>query len=197
MNLQSSFLKLYIGPMFSGKSNALIEEYKRFSQITNNIIVINHKLDSIRYSSEKITTHDGKEINAISLENLSDLNDNYLYQQADVVLIDEAQFFNDLYDFVYKQLFNNQINSRKYFIVSGLSSDFNMKPIGHIVSLIAIADEIVKLKAYCVYCRNGTLASFTSLKIPIEQSSKGNIIIGKSDTYAAVCRKHFLLHYNY
>jgi thymidine kinase len=99
-----------------------------------------------------------------------------------VVIIDEGQFYPDLYE----TLRNELQNTKKRFIVGGLSGDFNMRPIGQMIDLIPLADEIIKLEAYCVYCQNGNKASFTKRIIKDTQT----IVIGKGDIYVPVCRQH-------
>jgi thymidine kinase len=195
------YLKLIIGPMFSSKSSSLLSEINRLKYLTDNILVINSILDKERHLDMEINnndvgiikTHDNKTFPAVMVNNLNELSSNYKYRNADIIIIDEAQFFNDLYEFV-----NNELNNNKMFIIAGLSSDFNMKPIGDIIKLVPLADEIIKLSALCIYCKDGTLASFTKL-ITNEQTvsnkfsvqSKTNVLVGAKELYAPCCRKHF------
>jgi thymidine kinase len=197
-----SYLKLIIGPMFSSKSSTLLSEINRLKYITDKILVINSILDKERHEDMEINdqglgimkTHDNKTFPAIMVTDLKELKTNSFfnskYEYADIIIIDEGQFYKDLYDFVHTEL--NYIRTRKMFIVAGLSSDFNMKPIGEIISLVPLADEIIKLSALCVYCRDGTPASFTKL-INHESSSNGNVLVGANESYSPCCRKHFLI----
>ena len=73
-----------------------------------------------------------------------------------------------------------------------MSSDFNMKPIGDIINLIPLADEIVKLSALCVYCRDGTPANFTKLIKSESRDESNNVLVGAKDLYSPCCRNHFL-----
>jgi thymidine kinase len=75
---ENSYLKLYIGPMFSGKSTHLLTEINKYKHITSNIIVINHILDKKRHlelekSDGYLKTHDNKIFPAIMLNNLSEI----------------------------------------------------------------------------------------------------------------------------
>jgi thymidine kinase len=125
------------------------------------------------------------------LNNLSSIfTDNHileLYNKSDVVIIDEAQFFTDLYPFIENELKNQHIIN-KIFIVSGLSGDSKMNSIGDILKLIPLADEVVKLHAYCIKCKDGTIASFSKR---INTLNDSQILIGKDDCYIPVCRFHF------
>ena len=195
----SNYLKVIIGPMFSGKSSSLLTEINRYSYITTNIIVINSILDKQRHSDMMIKdgigflkTHDSKTFPAIMLENLNELNTNKLYnkkyEESSIVLIDEGQFYNDIYLFLKKEL--SKLGNKK-FIVAGLSSDINQNPIGDMIKLIPLADDIIKLSAFCVYCKDGTLANFTKLLVSSQNKDKNTVKVGAKELYAPCCRKHF------
>lgn len=182
--------------MFSGKSTSLLNEAQRFRYITDNILMVNHVFDNERHASPdnssglgQIKTHDNKSNSALMVQNLCELlsNDFFYskYSSADVVLIDEAQFYDDLYTFISNELQRNDI--RKIFIVGGLSGDFRMNHIGQLHQILPLADEIVKLQAYCVFCKDGTPASFTKRITNDEQV----ILVGNASHYAPVCRLHF------
>ena len=83
----SNYLKVIMGPMFSGKSSNLLTECNRYRYITDDIMVINSILDKQRHLDMKIDengigfmkTHDSKMFPAIMLKNLSELNTNKFY----------------------------------------------------------------------------------------------------------------------
>jgi thymidine kinase len=204
--LNGGYLKLIIGPMFSSKSSTLLSEINRLKYITDKILVINSVLDKKRHIDMEINaqglgimkTHDNKTFPAFMLNNLSELNgmgtttNSFLqskYNYADIIIIDEAQFYKDLYEFINHELVLSHNN--KIFIVAGLSSDFNMNPIGDIIKLVPLADEIVKLSALCVYCKDGTPANFTKLIQSESQDESNNVLVGANDLYSPCCRKHF------
>lgn len=191
------YLKLIIGPMFSSKSSTLINHINRYSYITNNILVVSSILDKERHLNMKINqdgmgfikTHDSKVFPAIMLTSLNELNTNEIYNKkylaSSIILIDEAQFYTDLYSFMKTEL--NKPGNKK-FIVAGLSSDSNQEPIGEIIKLIPLADDIKKLSAFCIYCKDGTSANFTK---NLSSCTKNQIKVGANEIYAPVCRKHF------
>lgn len=194
-----SYLKLILGPMFSSKSSNLLSEINRYKYITDKILVINSILDVERHTDINITkkgfgyikTHDNKKYEALMLKSLIELKTNPFfnskYNYADIILIDEGQFYNDLYVFLENEL---QQNNKK-FIVAGLSSDYNMKPIGDIIKLIPIADDIIKLSALCIICKDGTPANFTKLRnLTISTDETSQILVGGNDAYYPCCRYH-------
>lgn len=200
--IQEGYLKLIIGPMFSSKSSTLLSEINRLKYITDKILVINSILDKERHADMEINeqglgimkTHDNKTFPALMVKDLEELKTNNFfnskYEYADIIVIDEAQFYNDLYDFINSELNNMMVH--KMFIVAGLSSDYNMKPIGEIIKLVPMADEIIKLSALCVYCKDGTQASFTKL-IKTNHTENNNVLVGAKESYSPCCRKHFLI----
>lgn len=182
--LNTNYLKLYIGPMFSGKTSHLLKEIYNYKKYNLNILAVNHIFDQQRHSSDYnlIKTHNNKSFPAIMIKNLFELHVNELYHKADIIIIDEAQFFMDLYKFIFLEL--NKSFQNKIFIVAGLSGDYQLNSIGDIVKLIPLADEIYKLTASCIICNNP--ASFTKKN----NINKKQIEIGNSNIYSPVCRLH-------
>ena len=182
----SGRIDIIIGSMFSGKSTELIRRINRYKVLNKSILVINHKLDK-RYSENSISTHSNMNLECISLDNLEDikLNQTYIkeYDVCDVLVIEEAQFFKDLYDFVV----NAADNDNKIVIVAGLDGDSNRNEFGDILKLIPKCDTVKKLHALCVKCNNGTLACFTKRLV----KNDSQIYIGVSE-FVAVCRYHYL-----
>jgi thymidine kinase len=180
--MASGRLELIIGNMFSGKSSELIRRINREKSINKKILVINYALDN-RYSTDsKISTHDNNSVKCLKVFLLSELKKETL-NEYDSVFIDEGQFFDDLYIFVY--ILVEELG--KHVVVSGLDGDFNRNMFGDIIKLIPICDTVDKLCAYCSKCNDGTYGPF-SLKI---NGSDKVIDIGSEDKYLPVCRKHY------
>ena len=185
-------LKLYIGCMFSGKSTSLMNEFTKYSVITDNIIIVNHSFDTKRRSMRiengigKLITHNNKSCPALIISHLSELPNFEKYENADIVIIDEGQFFDDLYPFLKNELCK-KFNVKKHFIVGGLSNDFNMESMGDMTKLIPLADNICHLNAFCIKCKDGSSASFTKRLV----SDSSSILVGKEDIYSSVCRFHY------
>ena len=53
----SSYLELFIGPMFSGKTSKILEIYKQCKFCNIPVIIINHSIDT-RYHESMVSTHD-------------------------------------------------------------------------------------------------------------------------------------------
>jgi thymidine kinase len=191
---KNAYLELIIGPMYAGKTSKLIDIYKQYQFCNIPVVVINHSLDT-RYDNTMLSTHDKIMIPCIKTNKLLDIydfkntttnnsknTDNYSIKikinEADVILINEGQFFEDLCDCV-----EHMLKLGKKIYIAGLDGDFERKPFGKIIDLIPLCDKITKLTSLCSMCKNGTLGIF-SKRLTDE---KEQTIIG-SDNYIPVCR---------
>ena len=176
MNHPEAYLKVIIGPMWSGKSTEVINIYKynRIAQI--NTLVVNFAEDK-RYHETKLSTHDKVMIPCKRFVKLAHLIDDKELHNYKCIVIDEAQFFDDLVDAVAILL-----QMKKFVYVCGLDGDFQMKKFGQILDVIPMADEVIKKQALCAICRNVKKASFTK-RLTSESSQK---LIGNSN-YIPVC----------
>ena len=187
---QSGYLKLILGPMFSGKTSLIVEEYKKYTFIGKRVCVINYFADT-RYDMSMLSTHDKVMIPCIMSQTISDLWSNCENSQynnirnADVILINEGQFFGDLYECVLDMVEAHN----KIVYICGLDGDFMRNRFGKILDLIPYCDQVVKLNSLCSVCRDGTKAAF-SHRISRES---GQIVIGGADSYVALCRKCYIL----
>ncbi|GKV18762.1 hypothetical protein SLEP1_g29101 [Rubroshorea leprosula] len=103
-------------------------------------------------------------------------------RQLDVIGIDEAQFFEDLYDFCCEAADHDG----KTVIVAGLDGDYLRRSFGSVLDIIRLADSVTKLTARCELC--GKRASFLLRKTEETQTE----LIGGADVYMPVCRQHYV-----
>jgi thymidine kinase len=177
-------LEIVCGPMFSGKSSYIYSTVKRYASIGRKVVVLKPASDT-RYSTlPEVITHDGVSFDCITLMgNLMSVDFEYT-NPADVIIIEEAQFFTDLVLFVKCTV----ENEKKTVIVVGLDGDSDRKPFGQILDCIPLADTVVKLNALCTRCANGTPALFS--KRIIDQT--GQVCIGGRKEYEPLCRWCYL-----
>lgn len=182
---KSGSIEITLGCMFSGKTSELTNTSKSYSSIGANVMNINYFLDT-RYGENHIITHNKEKLESINIKNLSEIkkNDEYnkIYNESNVICINEAQFFSDLKNCVIDFCYND---GKKVFIC-GLDGDYKQESFGQILELIPHAEKVIKLKAFCGICKNGTPAYFT--KRIVENSEQ--ILIGANDKYIPVCRHH-------
>jgi len=178
-------LELVIGPMFSGKSSYLLSSIRKYKEINWPVFVITSVFDKRYTEDTKIVNHNKDSCVAnIAVEDLFDAMINTEFLNAKVIIIEEAQFYKNLVDFVVMAV---DIH-KKHVIVAGLDGDINREAFGEVLNLVPLADSIVKLKALCKKCNDGTHAIFSS-KI---SENKSLVDVGGSDKYEALCRKHYL-----
>lgn len=179
-------LEIILGCMYSGKSTEVMRRINRYKVLKKEVMIINNQLDT-RYTdglTGYIATHDKIKTSCISAKILLTLVDTQSFREADVIIVEEAQFFGDLFEFVV----NSIDKYNKYVIVSGLSGDSNKKPFGQIIDLIPHAEKITKLSALCLECNDGTEAHFSKR---ISNKSQNQVLVGSDGDYIAVCRRHF------
>ena len=173
-------LTLIVGPMFSGKTTELIRLSVRYQLARKKVLVINHCLDN-RYDSEEnfIVSHQKIKLSAVHLSSLEKGLSCEQLEQCDVIAIDEAQFFPDLFVFCRKWA------QRKTLVVAGLDATAEAKPFGQVCELLAISEKVEKLSAICSNCNED--AAFTLKKTQNQQE----IEIGGADLYEPACRTCF------
>jgi len=177
-------LELILGPMFAGKTSALQSTIRRHEALGIKCAVFKPECDT-RYGSDSyICSHDNTRVSAILTKNLLTQLLSKSYVSSKLIVIEEGQFFEDLYDFV---LITVEIH-KKNVVVGGLDGDCFRKPFGQILQLIPIADKVTKLTSLCKICANGTIGLFSYRNT----DSKETVEVGGLDMYMPLCRKHYL-----
>jgi thymidine kinase len=192
-------LELIIGPMFAGKSSALQSIVRRRKAIGWNVLVIKHHID-IRYLSDsknnnEVVNHDQQKCPARSCSLLKESLSWEDYNKAQLIVIEEGQFFEDLVEFVLLAVEKHN----KHVVVVGLDGDAHRKPFGKILDLIPLADEVQRIYALCKLCGDGTPARFSSAvsHTVSDATIDGKPNVGAAESYQPLCRRHFLELYNY
>ena len=173
----SGWIEIISGCMFSGKTEELIRRLRRAEIAKLSVQIFKPKIDD-RYSKEEIVSHSDQSLPSTIVEFPRDIL--RLGQPAQVIGIDEAQFFDDSLVGVCHEL----ANQGKRIIVAGLDMDYRGEPFEPMPQLLATAEYITKAMAICVVC--GNPASMTQRKI----SSAERVVVGALDSYEARCRKH-------
>ena len=175
----SGKINLILGPMYSGKTTELLRLYRRYFLAGKNCLLIKHKDDN-RYDSEYIVTHDNQKYKAINTLKLIDILNKTEVLKAEVLCIDEIQFYEDA-----SEICDLWANQGKIVIASGLNGDYKREPFEQISKLIPKIEKLTFLTAICT--ETGNEAVF-SKRISNETEVK---VIGGSDKYIATSRKVF------
>jgi thymidine kinase len=170
------WIEVVCGSMFSGKTEELIRRLKR-ARIANLKVETFKPAIDVRYNETQMVSHD---LNAMQSQPVqSSQHILLLAQEADVVGIDEAQFFDTEIVGVCESL---ALKGTRV-IVAGLDMDYKGKPFGPMPQLLAIADYITKLHAICVKC--GSIANISYRKV----ADNRQLLLGEKDVYEPRCRK--------
>ena len=175
---QLGWIEVICGSMFSGKTEELLRRLKRARFANQHVLIFKPQTD-VRYSDKKVVSHDANEILSTPVENATDIISKV--NHADVVAIDEAQFFDDDIIAVCNQLANNGIR----VIVAGLDMDFKGNPFGPMPHLMAIAEFVTKVHAICT--KTGNLAHFS------HRTSENDdlVLLGERTEYEPLSRAAF------
>ena len=169
------FIEVICGSMFSGKTEELIRRLKR-AKIANLKVEIYKPAIDTRYDQTKVVSHDANSVQSTPVDHSSKIL--LLAENAEVVGIDEAQFFDEGIIEVCEAL----VMQGKRVIVAGLDMDYLGKPFGPMPQLLSVADFITKLHAICVKC--GHLANISYRT----SNEAGTVVLGETNNYEPRCR---------
>ncbi len=176
--INSGWLEVICGCMFSGKTEELIRRLRRAQIAKMSTIIFKPKIDS-RYSKNEIVSHNKNRMNSKIINNTKEIISKS--KNIDVIAIDEAQFFDESLVHACTSLANNG----KRVIVAGLDKDYRGLPFGPMPHIMCEADYLDKLRAICVEC--GNPASYSQRM----SEEKNQIVLGELDKYEAKCRNCF------
>lgn len=179
---RGGWVEVICGGMFSGKSEELIRRVKRAQIARQRVQVFYNALDT-RYGPERVSSHSGSQLDATPVADAAGIA-RAVKADTQVVAIDEAQFFGE----DVAALCNQLADEGRRVIVAGLDMDFRGVPFGPMPALLALAEEVTKLRAICVVC--GAQASRTQRLLDGEPAAFEEPIIqvGASENYEARCR---------
>ena len=176
--VRKGWIEVICGSMFSGKTEELIRRLKRARIAKMKVEIFKPKLDS-RYDEVKVVSHDANYIHSTPVNSSSEIPS--LVNGAEVVAIDEAQFFDEGLPQVCESLANSGIR----VIIAGLDKDYLGKPFGTMPLLMSIAEYVTKVHAICMIC--GDLANFSHRTV----SNNTQILVGEQESYMPLCRTCF------
>jgi thymidine kinase len=184
---RSGQITVITGSMFAGKSEELIRLARRALYAKKKVQVFKPSIDT-RYDESMVVTHEGVKHEAVPVRNVADLQGK-IARGTEVVCIEEAQFF----DSSIVELAVKLADKGCEVVLAGLDQDFRRQPFGPMPQLLAIADEVVKLRAICMNC--GATASHTYRQIDGKPAHEGDpiVLVGAAEVYEARCRKCYKL----
>lgn len=180
----AGYLEVICGGMYSGKSSEMIRRINRAQYARKKVQLFKPTLDG-RYHSTQVVAHDRRNHDATAITAVQDIL-TLLDADTDIVAIDEIQFF-DPDDAV--ETVQRLIALGKKVIVAGLDMDFTGRPFGAVPHLLAIADEVDKLKAICIRCGEQAYISQRLVDGKPASIHDPQIQVGGTESYEARCRR--------
>lgn len=168
-------IEVICGSMFSGKTEELIRRLNR-ARIAQQKVEIYKPMIDTRYSEEDVVSHDSNSVASTPVESSQSIL--LMATEADVIGIDEAQFFDE----GLVEVCNTLANRGKRIIIAGLDMDFKGVPFGPMPALCAIAEDVTKVHAICVRC--GNLAHVSHRIVAGDKQ----VMLGELQEYEPLCR---------
>jgi thymidine kinase len=172
------WIEVVCGGMFSGKTEELIRRARRAHIAGQNVVIVKPAID-VRYQKDHVVSHNATALPSVIAETADQII--LLTGNADVVCIDEAQFFDNRLI----EVANTLANDGKRVICAGLDMDYLGRPFEPMPQLLAIAEYVTKLHAICA--ESGMIAHY-SQRI-VEKSDR--VLVGESDSYEPRARHCF------
>lgn len=195
-------LHLIVGGMYAGKTEELMRLARREFVAGRKVVLFKPRMDD-RYSTTHISSHNKTQLPAVLVSDTKEIAKHLASNPAEVVCIDEIQFFpDDAIDFCIDVV---RDKSKKVKIIAGgLSKDFRGEPFKflnshkHIGELMPYASSIMVLHAICthkdgsgVIC--GRSADFSQRFIDGKPAPYDSplILVGSTERYEARCGRHY------
>jgi thymidine kinase len=175
-------LEVVCGPMFSGKTDELINRFERALANGARVVAIKPARDG-RHLPDRIVSHSGREIPAHSVGSVDDVRS--LEGSSELVLIDEVQFFEPALGISLKSLRNQGVD----IVAAGLDRDFRREEFETTAQLVHDASSVVRLIGTCSRC--GGEASLTQRLVegtpaPLDAP---RLLVGDAGLYEPRCER--------
>ena len=175
------WIEVVCGSMFSGKTEELIRRVKRARLARQRVLLFKPRIDN-RYDDVKVVSHEGLKADALAVSSAAELLSFVDVESAQVVGVDEAQFFDDGIVGAVERLANAGVR----VICAGLDQDYRGAPFGPMPALMSIAEYVTKLHAVCARCGADACRSQRLI------GTEGQLFVGGTADYEPRCRRCFV-----
>lgn len=180
INQRSGWIEVITGSMFSGKTEELMRRIRRARFAKQRVKMYKPLIDT-RYGTECVVSHDQNKLSCAQIAHADQMLKELEADGANVIGIDEAQFFGPELVDVCQEL----ADAGKRIIVAGLDLDFMGHPFGVMPILMAKAEHVTKVHAVCAEC--GNMAMYSHRLKP----DTTLLVLGEKDMYEPLCRSCF------
>ncbi|GAC1320853.1 MAG: thymidine kinase [Chloroflexota bacterium] len=180
-------LTVICGPMFSGKSRELIRLMHIAEIAGQDTVMFKPRIDT-RYSHSDVASHDGIRMQAHSVDSSREILA-LLGRRPSlpaVVGIDEGQFFDRGLSALCVWL----VDRGRRVVVAGLDRNFRGEPFGSMPDLLAVADDVTKLRAVCMRCKDPRVTASLPQRLIDGQPApydSPEVMVGGAEYYEARC----------
>ncbi len=197
----SGKVRAFIGPKYSSKTGALVmkgRKHLKAHQYGHNsrVVFIRPSIDNRQEDPFQVVTHDHSELPGVKAVVIpAELPLSILEHPeivlANVVLIDEVQFFSPEIGRVVMQLY---LQGKRVY-VGGLDTDHLGRPFEATTSVVMLpVTRVCKLTAACARCGNAAVYSLRLINgQPAPENSPTFMIENREATYEPVCPSCFVL----
>lgn len=178
---KEGWIEVITGCMFAGKTEELIRRINVLQFAKKKIVVFKPAIDD-RYSTDKVVSHCGTSVDSYAVTSSKQILE--LAGDADVIAIDEVQFFDE----GVVDVCNYFADHGKRVMCAGLDMDFRGEPFSLMPLLMTHAEFVTKLTAVCTKC--GAPATRSQRLVNGEPAKYDDpiILVGASESYEARCR---------
>lgn len=176
-------IEVISGVMFSGKSEELIRRVRRAIIARRRVEVFKSHLDARYAGLYSVSSHDGLALDATPVDTAAEII-RQVSADSEMVAIDEAQFLDDDIVTVVTALANRGVR----VVLAGTDTDFRGEPFGPMGSLMAVAEQVDKLRAICVVCGDEACRNQRLIDGAPARYDSPTIMVGGRESYEARCR---------
>ena len=171
-----------VGPMFSGKTEWLIEKLETEKSRGKNVLPVRYSLDT-RYSDTEMVSHNERTMKALGAQSSDDVLKIFQdHTNIEVLGVDEMQFYDPKLADVLKVIRDQDV----IIYTSGLDMDFKTDPWETTDAVLSIADSLDMLTATCSVC-NKKNAIYSQRLI----ENREQVVVGGTDIYTPRCEEHY------
>lgn len=162
---------VHTGPMFSGKTLALLSAYERATIAHKRLAAFKPLIDD-RFGDNLIKSRRFGEAEAINIRDISEIQK----YDVEVYIIDEFQFLEGDVNII-----RDMADNGKRFHIAGLDMTAEGKPFGLMPQVLSLADRVEKCTAVCADCGEDAIYSFFLGK------KNADVVVGNNE-YIPLCR---------
>lgn len=189
-------ITVFIGPMFSGKTEALIERVERSRYAGLKGQIFKPVIDDRGEGLGQVVSKKKNSMPATAIKDPEEVF-NLLADAVGIVGFDETQFFPPSIIPVVRELSERGLR----VVVAGLPTDFRDEPFGSMPQLAVMAHEILKMVAICTFqidadsdpCGDDATQTQRLLNGKPADYNDSIVVVGGEERYQPRCRRHHIV----